>query len=157
VPEKASLVSFSYFGPGQRRLPEFFQIDMSVTQRGLQGTVAEDIGDQLKTGATPMGAGGPCVPEDVSPPGGNPTSLKGMPNQVAHAARTDRATYIKLVMYEKRAAFGVWTRLFEVNRKRPDQLVGHGQKPLPSLLGAAQPKCPRLPIDVLQSQSGHFM
>jgi hypothetical protein len=88
------LVSFSYFGPGQRRLPEFFQIDMRVTQRGLQGTVAENIGDQLQTGTTPMGAGGPCVPEDVSPTGSNPASLKRTPNHGAHAARADRATYI---------------------------------------------------------------
>jgi hypothetical protein len=138
-------------------LAEFFQIDMRVTQCGLQGTVAKDIGDQLKTGTTPMGVGGPRVPEDVSPTGSNPASLKPTPNHVAHASRADRATYIKLMMHEERAAFGVRTRVFEVNRQRPDQWVGHGKKPLPSLLGAAQPQCPRLPIDVIQSQSGHFV
>ena len=127
------------------------------TQRGLQGTVAKDICDQLKTGATPMGASGPRVPEDVSSTGSNPTSLKGTPNHGAHATRTDRATYVKLELYKKRAAFGSRTRLFEVNCQRPDQLVGHGKKPLPSLLGTAQPQCLRLPIDVIQGQSGHFM
>ncbi|HTR40043.1 MAG TPA: hypothetical protein VMH87_00315 [Pseudomonadales bacterium] len=110
---------------------------MSVTQRGLQGTVAEDVCDQLQTGTTPMGAGGPGVPEDVSPTGTNPTSLKATPNHVAHGPCADRATFVRLVMHEKCTAFGPRARLFEVNRKRPDQLVGHGQKPLPSLLGAA--------------------
>jgi len=119
--------------------------------------MAKDIGDQLKTGAPPMGISGPRVPEDVSPTGGNPASLKATPNHGAHAARADRSTYIKLMMHEERSAFGVRTRVFEVNRQRPDQLVGQGKKPLPSLFGAAQPQCPRLPIDVIQSQSGHFV
>ena len=94
---------------------------MRVTQRGLQGTVAKNIGDQLKTGTTPMGVGGPRVPEDVSPTGSNPASLKRTPNHVAHAAHADRATYIRLMMHEECAAFGVRTRVFEVNRQRPDQ------------------------------------
>src|ERR1700678_3284311 len=85
VHEKASSVSFAYLGPRQSRLAEFFQVDVSVTQRGLQGAVAEYVCDQLQTGATPMSIRGPGVPKDMSPTGSNSTSLKTTPNHVAHA------------------------------------------------------------------------
>jgi hypothetical protein len=118
-------------------LAEFFEVDMSVTQRGLQGTVAKNIRDQFKTGTAPMGVSSPRVPEDVSSTGGNAASLKGAPNQVSHAIRTYRAPHRKVMMHKECATFGARAPVLEVIHNRLGHLVRHGQKPFPPLLGPA--------------------
>jgi hypothetical protein len=117
-------------------LAEFFEVDMSVTQRGLQGAVAKNICDQFKTGPAPMGVSSPRVPEDVSSAGGDPALLKGAPNHVSYAIRT-YAPHRKVMMHKECATFGARTPVLEVIHNRLGHLVGHGQKSFPPLLGPA--------------------